>query len=103
MTKIIYASIHPHTTWRLKVSHSVKKQPKKLLIDLEQAGWVNSISKPAPKDTVEVTVAYPGSDSFAGDWTSKERETAMSGARKVLAKHGFDVVPYHKLELVDCL
>lgn len=99
MTKIIYTSVHPHTTWRLKVSFSVKKPPTKLIIDLEKAGWVSTINR----GPGEVDVAFPGSDSFAGDWTPKEREAAMSGARRVLAKHGHEVVPYQPLELDDCL
>ena len=99
MTRIIYTSVHPHTTWRLKMSYNVKKPPKKLLSELGMAGWASRVDR----GPGEVDIAYPGSDSFAGDWTSKEREVAMSSARKVLAKHGFDVVPYHQLEMADCI
>ena len=105
MTKIIYTSVHPHTTWRLKMSYNVKKPPKKLLAALEASGWKQSdwVKPASPLNGVqEIDVAWPGSGNF-GSWTAKEREVAMSSARKVLAKHGFDVVPYHQLEMADCL
>lgn len=103
MTKIIYTSVHPHTTWRLKVSFSVKKPPTKLIADLDQAGWcVNEFGAPPCNGTQEVDITYPGTDLF-NSWKPKEREEAMSKARKVLAKHGHEVVPYHKLEMADCL
>lgn len=103
MTKVAFASKAPHTTWNIHVEFNVKKKPK-LLADLEAAGWECNWSYAAPpvENVQEITLTYPGTGLFGG-WKPKDRETAMSKARKVLSKHGFDAIPYHMLEMADCI
>jgi hypothetical protein len=103
-TQIAYVSKAPHKTWSLMVTFPVRDRPAKLLADLASSGWDEGrFPGASPCNGIQsLNLIYPGKGVFQ-EWTSKDREQAMSQCRKVLSKHGHDVVPHYELTMADCL
>lgn len=105
---LAYVSKAPHKTWWLMLAFHETDKPDRLLADLAKAGWAQRWGKPgipqlpALNGVLQVEFNSPGTGIF-GEWLPKERESALSKCRKVLDHHGHSAVPYHKLELSDCL
>lgn len=101
---LAYVSKAPHKTWWLMLAFHETDKPDRLLADLTKAGWTESnyAGASACNGVLMTNINCPGTDLFQG-WLPKERESALSKCRKVLDRHGHSAVPYHKLELSDCL
>lgn len=102
---LAFESKAPHTTPWLSIEYPVGEEPTELFAELAELGWEPDGLAPAPPlDGIQEVYLKPpqGSDLFYG-WKPAEAKKHMPAVRRLLRKHGFDRVPWNRLELADLL
>lgn len=103
---LAFESKAPHKTPWLSIEFPVGNEPVELIDELAKIAWVEDKSRirVPPLDGIqEVQITPPsGTDLFLG-WTPAEAKKYMPPVRRLLRRHGFDRVPWNRLELVDML
>lgn len=97
-----FGSKVPHSTFWIHILHDVDIVPSKLIDELKKAGWKESVTLPPMYKAVDRYYSKKGSSIFNG-FTTEERKTNMSRARRILRKSGFTSVEWRKLTLQDML
>jgi hypothetical protein len=104
-TALAFESKAPHTTPWLLVEHAEGDPPYQLFAALAQLGWTeNEKADLPPFDGIqEVYLEAPKGSALFGGWEEAEARKHMPAVRRLLRKHGFDRVPWNRLELADLI
>ena len=104
---LAFESKAPHTTPWLSVEHPRDESPEELIGQLAEIGWRPSIalafSPPTDDGHVEQCVEPPDGSGPSGSWTQEEAKKYMPEVRRLLRRHGFDRVPWNRLDLTDLI
>jgi hypothetical protein len=103
---VAFESKAPHTTPWLSIEYPVGEEPEELLANLAELGWKTStrLRFAPPLDGMQEVVIEPplGTGLFRG-WKPEEARKNMPAVRRLLRRHGFDRVPWNRLELADLI
>lgn len=104
---VAFESKAPHTTPWLSIEHPVGDPPEELFANLCELGWKRSMQigflPQGVEDMVEQIMESPEGTGLFKAWTPEEARKHMPAARRLLRRHGFDRVPWNRLELADLI